>query len=54
MSVVVRSGCTKTKKNNIKNITVIQKRFLKKVNMDTKLGKLSKNSKNQYSKVDVA
>ena len=56
MSVVVRSGCTKTKDNTpiIKNITVIQKRFLKKVKMDTKLGKLSKNSKNQYSKVDVA
>ncbi len=56
MSVDVRSGCTKTKDNTpiIKNITVIQKRFLKKVKMDTKLGKLSKNSKNQYSKVDVA
>ena len=56
LSVDVRPGCTKTKDNTpiIKNITVIQKRFLKKVKMDTKLGKLSKNSKNQYSKVDVA
>ena len=56
MSVDVRSGCTKTKDNTpiIKNITVTQKRFLKKVNIYTKLGKLSKNSKNQYSNVDVA
>ncbi len=56
MSAVVRFDCTKTKDNTpiIKNITVIQKRLLKKVKMDTKLGKLSKTSKNQYSKVDVA
>ncbi len=56
MSVVVRSGCTKTKDNTpiIKNITVTQKRFKKKGKIDTKLGKLSKNSKNQFSKVDVA
>ncbi len=28
--------------------------ILNKVKMDPKLGKLSKNSKNQYSKIDVA
>ena len=56
MSVVVRIDCTKAKDNTqiIQKYYCNSKMIHNKVKMDTKLGKLSKSSKNQYSKVDVA